>query len=161
MPLLIDGHNLIGAHVFDDIHLAQEDDEARLVAKLRVWQSRYRGKITVIFDRGITGGRSRELSSTGVEVIFARNPRLADDLIHLRIRRARSGRNSGLIVVTNDDAIRREAEAHRIETWRGHEFVERMTLLVPDEPGADADPNLRLSGQEVDEWLDLFGGDSA
>ncbi len=159
MPLLIDGHNLIGAHVFEDIHLAQEDDEARLVAKLRVWKSRYRSKITVIFDRGITGGRSRDLSGRGVEVIFARNPRLADDLIHQRIRRARAGR-SGLIVVTNDDAIRREALAHRVETWRGHELVERMTLLAEAEPDADSDPNLRLSGREVDEWLDLFGGET-
>lgn len=155
MPLLIDGHNLIGAHAFDDIHLAQEDDEARLVAKVRVWKSRYPGKITVVFDRGITGGRSRDLSSTGVDVIFARNPRQADDLIHQRIRRA----PRGLVVVTNDDAIRREAKAHGVETWRGHELLERMALPDVDVPDVGSDPNVKLSGREVDEWLDLFGGE--
>ncbi len=41
MPLLIDGHNLIDAGVFEDISLADEDDEAKLVARLRAWKSRY------------------------------------------------------------------------------------------------------------------------
>ncbi len=156
MPLLIDGHNLIGAGVFADIHLADEDDEARLVARLRVWKSQYRGKITVVFDRGIPGGRDPKLGGAGVEVVFASHPAEADDLIRRRIRR----RTPGLILVSNDEVLLREAAAYGVETWRGQEFVERFAPknLKPEaevEPGAE--PNLHLSEQEVAEWLALFG----
>ncbi len=51
--------------MFEDINLADEDDEAKLVARLRAWKSRY-AAITVIFDRGIPGGRDRNLSGGGV-----------------------------------------------------------------------------------------------
>ncbi|GIV78269.1 NYN domain-containing protein [Litorilinea aerophila] len=156
MPLLIDGHNLIGAGVFADIDLADEDDEARLVARLRVWKSRYRGKITVVFDRGIPGGRDPRLGGAGVEVIFAAHPAEADDLIRRRIHR----RTPGLILVSNDEALLREAAAYGVETWRGQEFVERFTPKNPKleaeaEPGTE--PDLQLSEQEVAEWLALFG----
>ena len=84
--------------------------------------SSYKGTITVIFDRGIVGGASRELSGGGVEVIFARNPQEADDWIRRRIHR----RPQGLVVVTNDWTLRDEAKLYDIETWQAEEFVQRM-----------------------------------
>lgn len=155
MPLLIDGHNLIGAGVFEDIHLSDEDDEAKLAARLRVWKSRYRGKMTVIFDHGITEGTSPQLSGGGVRVIFARNPREADDLIRRRLRNA--PRN--LVLVTNDRALRQEAAAHGVEVWQGDEFVARMQAAsppkpAPPEPGAQS--HLHMSDQEIEMWQRLF-----
>ncbi len=152
MPILIDGHNLIGAGVFPDIRLSDEDDEAKLVARLRVWKSRYKGGFTVIFDRGIPGGKDRKLGGAGVEVIFAASPRQADDLIRKRIR----GRTPGLILVSNDRALRQEAQAQGVTVWSGQEFAQRMTLSGPDAPEPGADPDVRLSGDEVEGWLDLF-----
>ena len=101
MHLLIDGHNLIGAQVFADIRLADEDDEAKLVARLKVWRSRIKGKVTVIFDRGIPGGIDVRMGGAGVEVIFAADPAEADDLIRRRLRHG----VKGLTLVTNDDAL--------------------------------------------------------
>ncbi len=152
MPILIDGHNLIGAGVFPDIHLSDEDDEAKLVARLRVWKSRYKGKFTVIFDRGIPGGKDRKLGGAGVEVIFAASPRQADDLIRRRIQR----RPPGLVLVSNDEALRREARAQGVRVWSGQEFAQRMALATPEDPEPGADPDVRLSGDEVEGWLDLF-----
>lgn len=157
MPLLIDGHNVIGAGVFDDIHLQDEDDEVKLVQRLRVWKSRYPGAITVVFDHGITEGRSQALSGSGVRVIFARNPREADDLIRQRLRRPAKD----LILVTNDAALRREAAAHGVTVWRAHELVERLGRPRPPrrlrrrrEPGEEEQPF--LSEQELEEWERLF-----
>ena len=42
MPFLIDGHNVIA--VLSDIDLADPDDEAKLVVKLRAWSGRERRK---------------------------------------------------------------------------------------------------------------------
>lgn len=156
MPLLIDGHNVIGSGVLPDIRLSDEDDEAKLVARLRVWKSRYRGRMTVIFDRGIAEGQARRLSSGGVQVRFVRNPREADDFIRRRIRQ----RPTGLVVVTNDAALRREALAHRVETWRADEFVRRMSAPrrrpKPKPLDVGAESHVHLSDSEVDEWLRFF-----
>lgn len=166
MALLIDGHNLIGAGVFLDISLSDEHDEVLLVQRLRAWRSRYRGEMTVVFDRGIVGGRSRDLSGGGLTVIFMRNPREADDFIRQRVRQAGAaprakGARPPLIVVTNDRALRQEAVAHNVALWRGEEFVAQMqppdAPAAPEHEGVDSD--VRLSGDEIDEWLDLFGGE--
>ena len=96
MPLLIDGHNLIGSGALADISLDDEDDEAKLVARLRVWRSKAKDQMTVVFDHGITGGKSLTLSGAGVNVIFARNPQDADQLIR---KRRRNNSSRGLMLV--------------------------------------------------------------
>lgn len=177
MPLLIDGHNIIGSGVLEDINLQDENDEERFVSRMRVWRSNYRGKMTVIFDRGIVGGASRELSGGGVEVIFARDPQEADDWIRRRIHR----RPQGLIVVTNDRALRKEAQLYDIETWQAEEFVQRMenrrgrpaaSHIADRHQGAGkssevrkdeqqnekgAESHVSLSEKEISEWEKLFG----
>ena len=177
MPLLIDGHNIIGSGVLEDINLQDENDEELFVSRLRVWRSNYRGKMTVIFDRGIVGGASRELSGGGVDVIFARDPQEADDWIRRRIHR----RPQGLIVVTNDWALRQEAQLYEIETWQAEEFVQRMESrrgrpAAPhiadrhqgtgsssegrkDEQQSEkgAESHVSLSEEEISEWEKLFG----
>lgn len=156
MRLLIDGHNLIGSNVFSDIRLRDEDDEAKLVMRLKVWQSRlYKergGSMTVIFDRGIPGGIDVKMGGSGVEVVFAANPAQADDLIRRRLQRA----NKSLVLVTNDEALLRDAAVYGVTTWRGVEFIERMKLKSPDLPEAGTEVDVQVSKAEVDEWLALF-----
>lgn len=153
MAMLIDGHNLIGAGIFEDIRLSDEDDEAKLVARLKVWKSRIRGQVTVIFDRGIPGGKDVKLGGAGVEVIFAADPVQADDLIRRRLR----DKPKDLILVTQDDALVRVAKAYGVKTLRGEEFLQKMLPPKPVvvEPGEEED--VRLSEAEVQEWLRIFG----
>ncbi len=158
MPLLIDGHNLIGSGAIPDISLADEDDEAKLVARLRIWRSKAADRMTVIFDHGITGGRSIGLSGAGVNVVFARNPQDADELIRQRLRSA----SKGLILVSNDAELRREAASAQVEAWRSDEFVQRMqtrtskTSKTIPAPEAGAESHVNLSEREVDDWLRMF-----
>jgi len=160
VPLLIDGHNLIGSGMLEGISLEDEDDELRLVKRLRVWRSNYKGDMTVVFDRGIVGGTSRELSGGGVKVIFARDPQEADDWIKRRIH----ARQPGLTVVTNDWSLCREARLYDVDTWRADEFVLKMQsgraqpaqeAESTEEPGAETD--VQLSDGELSEWMQLFG----
>lgn len=153
MAYLIDGHNLIGAGVFEDISLADEDDEAKLVARLKVWRSRTRGKIAVIFDRGIPGGRDVKMGGAGVEVVFAADPAQADDLIRRRLRIHAKGQ----VLVTNDEALLAEAAAYGVRTLRGADFVKRMTLRAPAGPEGGTEEDVQLSAAEVAEWMALFG----
>ncbi len=155
MPILIDGHNLIGSGVFPDIRLDMEDDELQLIARMKVWRSRYRGKFILFFDRGIPGGKDVKLGGAGVEVIFAASPTEADDLIRRRLRR----KAANLVLVSNDAALRREARINGVESWSGDDFVARLgppaAAQGPADPGDAA--TIQISADEVDEWMALFG----
>jgi len=154
MPLLIDGHNLIGCGELPGISLADEDDELKLVRLLRCYRSRVRKDITVFFDAGLPGGRSRQLSGSGVEVIFAHDrDQRADDLIASRLRRAANPRN--LTVVTSDHALADLARARGARVISSQEFAARLTAPPPSSPRQREEPP--LSPQEVEEWLAFFG----
>lgn len=149
MPLLIDGHNLIGK--MPNLRLDDPEDEARLVARLRAFAARTGQRITVVFDQGLPGGRSRELSGGGIEVIFAPIGRSADGILRERIRRARDPR--GLIVVTSDRTIATEARACGAHVMRAEEFAAQLSAR-PQAVGTK--PDEHLSPQEVKEWLRVF-----
>jgi predicted RNA-binding protein with PIN domain len=163
MPLLIDGHNLIGR--LPDLHLDDPEDEAKLVSRLRAYcaRTRKRGRTgkragaprraVVVFDHGLPGGRSWELSGGGVEVIFASAGRTADSILRERIRQARDPR--GLTVVTSDREVIAAAQARGVRVMRSEEFA--VHLSTPQTKAAERD--VHLSIEEVEEWLDIFGGE--
>jgi predicted RNA-binding protein with PIN domain len=152
MPLLIDGHNLIGQ--MPDIRLDDPHDEAKLVERLRRYRARTGARISVIFDGGVPAGWSADLSGGGVEVTFARPGIPADALILRRIRRARNPR--GLKVVTSDAEVISAARKRGIRVISSREFA--AELNAP--PGARSNDakrsDVRLSPQEVEEWLTVF-----
>ena len=154
---LVDGHNLIGSGLIPGVNLAQEDDEARLVAWLRARQPNLRRKIVVFFDGGIPGGRSLALSGGGVTAIFAAQRRSnADRLILARVRQAQPA--SHLTVVTNDAVLRQAVSSLGAQVMRPAEFVQRIQRpprRVTTSSSTKLEP--KLSAQEVEEFLRLFG----
>jgi hypothetical protein len=150
MPVLIDGHNLIGR--LPDISLADPDDEVRLVARLQSYAGRTGKRVTVVFDRGLPGGRSQTLSRGRVEVIFAPTGRNADRVLMERIRRARDP--SGLTVVTSDRQVIATARDRGARVVRAEAFVGQLEPSpAPEDAGK---PDATLSPEQVDEWLELF-----
>lgn len=149
MPLLVDGHNLIGQ--MPDLHLDDPEDEAKLVARLRTYAARTGRRVTVVFDQGLPGGRSRELSGGGVEVVFASPGRSADGILRERIRRA--GDPCGLTVVTSDRAIMAVARARGARVLGGATFAAQLSAPPP---AVEPEPDEHLSPQEVEEWLRVF-----
>jgi predicted RNA-binding protein with PIN domain len=161
---LVDGHNLIGQ--LQDLSLDDPYDEAKLTMAIRSYCMRSRSKATVIFDNGLPGGVSRELSNSDVTVIFAPPRTSADSLL---MRRARDlGNLNGVILVTSDRRIRRLAFAYGMETMASEEFA----LLIgfrpveveptPEQPAPrvqvvyEKNPNPYVSPQEVAYWLPIF-----
>ncbi len=148
MPLLIDGHNLIGK--LPDLHLDDPDDEAKLAVRLRAYCSRTGKRVTVVFDHGLPGGRSHELSGGGVEAVFAATGRSADGILRERIREDRDPR--GLIVVTSDREVIATAQTRGARVIRSEEFVDQLS-----EPQADSvEQDVQLSTEEIAEWLKVF-----
>lgn len=157
MHFLIDGHNLIAR--MPDIDLADPDDEAKLVARLKRWASAgSKRKVTVIFDAGLPGGTDRSLSNSTVTVVFAPTNSTADTLLIKRIRKLRDV--AATVMVTSDQAILAAAHQRRVRVMRSEEFVAMLTedrRPPPRTKAEQAADDPRLSPSELAEWLELFG----
>ena len=159
MPLLIDGHNLIGR--LPDLHLDDPDDEAQLVARLRTYCARTGKRVTVVFDRGLPGGRSQGLSGGRVDVVFASSGHTADGILCERVRRSHDPR--GLTVVTSDREVIAAARARGARVMRSEEFAARLGTRrtaqgeTRAKGEAEAEKDVHLSAEEVEEWLQVFG----
>ena len=152
MPVLIDGHNLI-AHM-PGMSLDDPDDEAKLVLRLRAYNARTRKKVTVVFDHGLPGGWSRELSTGPVQVVFAGSHSNADRVILERIREA--ARPTEIKLVSSDGELGRAADARRVEVISSQEFAQMLTKPPPGKPRPSAREDVQLSKDEVREWMRVF-----
>lgn len=160
MHYLIDGHNLIAS--LPDIDLSDPDDEAKLVEKLRRWTAaNSKRRVTVVFDAGLPGGVSRNLSSGPIKAIFAPAGTTADDLLIQRINNIT--KVQGYAVVTSDHAVVRVANQRRMTVIRSQAFAADMQAeLAQRRAGGKQRPaaaEANMSPAELEEWLALFGGE--
>jgi predicted RNA-binding protein with PIN domain len=151
MPILIDGHNLIGQ--LPALSLEDPDDEEKLVRLLVSYRARTRKSITVVFDPGTTFSLSQAQKVGGVEVVFAPHNSSADAVIARRVGASRNPR--GWLVVTSDHELaetvaRQGARVQSADAFAAH-------LGESTEPEADWKDS-PLSPDEVEAWLDFFEG---
>jgi predicted RNA-binding protein with PIN domain len=164
---LIDGHNLIGQ--LQDISLDDPHDEAKLAFAVRRYCAGGRCKAMIIFDNGITGGVSKQLSNSDVTVVFAPQRTSADNLLMQKARTLTNDPNyRDFVLVTSDRRISQLAFAYGVETLSSEEFAImlgfRPVELPAETPNAprrvvilyDKDPNPNISAQEVAYWLPIF-----
>ncbi len=153
MPLLIDGHNLIGQ--VPGISLADADDEAQLVMLLRRYSTAKRGRqVVVVFDRGVYG-HPQQLNGYGITCFFARSPHDADAELIKRLRALKRPRDWAL--VSSDRAIARVAEECGVRVIDARAFARQLRAgQAANAPGAPEKPEARLSEAEIEEWLELF-----
>lgn len=157
MPILVDGHNLIGQ--IPHLRLDMPDDEMQLVMLLRRYATRKRGRrIVVVFDKG-GYGQAGSLNGYGVECYFARQPNDADKELIRRIRAIK--RPGAWQVVSSDRAVVGEARARKIAVVSSAEFARRLLARnePPRVPPAAKYREQTLSPHEIEEWLRLFGAE--
>ncbi len=163
MNYLIDGHNLIGK--MPDIHLPDEDDEARLTLRLLNWAAVSKNnRAIVVFDRGLPGPQWLRLASDYLKVIFVPEGRSADQWL-ITFMRQQVRNPQEYILVSSDRALRREAEARRIKTIPAEDFAGQVAAewaaaqAQMREAPAEPPPDPRPTADDVAEWLQLFGGE--
>lgn len=161
MPYLIDGHNLIPK--IPGLSLQAIDDEVQLIKLLKVFCRQQRKRVDVYFDNA-PAGHSRTRKFGSVTAHFVRQGATADAAIYARLRSlGRSARN--WTVVSSDREVQAAARAAHAQVASSEVFAQELeqpaseTTIAPSGPGSDA--NLALSQEEVDDWLRLFGADSA
>lgn len=157
MPLLIDGHNLIGQ--ISGISLADADDEAKLVMLLRRYATAKRARqVFVVFDHGVYG-HPEQLDGYGVSCYFARSPRDADQELIRRIKKVAHPKE--WTVVTSDRQIVRAAADRGVRVISSHAFAAQLTTPRPQAAPEEKPRDVKLSEAEVEEWMALFGQSEA
>jgi hypothetical protein len=152
LPYLIDGHNVIGQ--LKDLSLDDPHDEALLVERLKSFAARRRVRLVVVFDGGLPGGLSRDLSTPSVQAVFAHSGSSADAIILERLGSLRDPGN--WTVVSADQVIIQAAARRRVRVLSPDGFAQ---ALAPPATPNDEPRDPHLTPREIDEWLDLFGGE--
>ncbi len=153
MPLLIDGHNLIGQ--MSDIRLSDPDDEAKLVQRLQSYYRLTREPITVVFDSGAVQGIGKPAAGPGVTVIYASSNEDADAVIRRRIERERTPRS--LTVISGDRRITDLAQVCGAPVIKSRDFAQQMAeRLNPTANPAREDDKPKTTSDDVDYWLGIF-----
>jgi predicted RNA-binding protein with PIN domain len=155
MNYLIDGHNLIAR--METMSLADPDDEAKLVLRLRSWTAASRKRqVTVIFDGGLPAGMDKRLSTSQVTVVFAPEDSTADAVIVRRINKIRNP--AEYLIVSSDRAVLAAAAARRVPSLVSEAFAVQLEE-EPSQPVPAAEPEKpeNSAAGEIEEWLNLFG----
>ena len=151
MPILIDGHNLIGR--LSQLSLQDPDDEEKLVSLLRSYRARTGKAITVVFDPGGTFALSQKRRRGGIETVFAAHGSNADAVIAKRVNRSRNPRD--WLVVTSDRNLADIVARQGARVRSAEDFAKELGALGDTSPDwKDVPP----SAEEVETWLSLFEG---
>ena len=153
MHWLIDGHNLIGQ--MPGLRLDDPDDEEKLLAYLRRYRARTGHTLTVVFDAGQAYRPAKTQKRGGITVQFVSPGQTADQILVRRIRKVKNPQ--AVIVVTSDLAVQQAARQAGLRVLTSPEFAQQLSQssspTATDEGGR---ANIRLSPDEVDEWLAIF-----
>lgn len=154
MPVIIDGHNLIGK--MSTISLADPDDEEKLIRILARHLHKKRRKMVVVFDKGAqTDLRPRQCGSR-LRVIFAPPESSADALIIDMIKKDPNPK--GMTIVSSDNEIRRCARSRRAKVVSAEDFA-RELVAGSDQPANDN--SIGTPDVDIDDWENWFKGRSS
>ena len=150
MPYLIDGHNLIPKL---GLRLDSIDDEMQLIGILQEFCRVQRRDAEVYFD-GAPVGQARTQKFGIVTAHFVRLGTTADTAIKSRLEKmGRAARN--WIVVSSDHEVQNSARIVHADIVSSEKFAELLGKSSSLKSKSDAES--KLSSEEVEEWLKLFG----
>jgi predicted RNA-binding protein with PIN domain len=149
--LIIDGHNLIPK--VPGLSLQAPDDEMRLVELLQRYCAHRNTRAEVYFDRAAAGNAGRRPFGA-VTAVFVRSGRTADQAIAARVRQlGKQARN--WVVVSSDREVQQAARWAGARVLTSEAFAAELSALNRSQPASEKPE--KLTPDELDEWLRLFG----
>lgn len=159
---LIDGHNLIP--YVPGLSLSEIDDEQRLIDALVSFCAATGRSVEVFFDKAPPGRSGMRRYGNRLVARFIREGKTADEAIRERLAQlGRAARN--VTVVSSDNQVRAEARSRQAQVVDSGVFASTMLEAArtppaaPHQPAKDKGAKAVLSPREMQEWLDLFGGE--
>jgi len=153
MPVIIDGHNLIPK--IPGLSLQAIDDETQLLELLGEYCRRSRRQVEVFFDNAPPGvPRARSFGRVTARFVRAGVP--ADQAIREKlVRLGKAARN--WTVVSSDHQIQAAARAARATVLSAEAFAQELQKTLEASPPKPDAPEDKLSPEELESWLKLFG----
>lgn len=156
MPFIIDGHNLIPR--VPGLSLDQIDDEDKLIQLLQDFARKVNKNIEVYFDNAPPGTVRKEKFGR-VIAHFISESSTADAAIKNKLKSmGKAAKNWTL--VSADMEILAEARSRQVRSMDPDEFV--SSYLIEQgavEESLETSPDVHISGDEINEWLDIFKGE--
>lgn len=157
MPLLIDGHNLIGK--MPDMSLADPNDELKLVSKLQAYAEIVQKRIVVIFDPNPLDttpviARQRNQHGAYLTAIFAEPGMTADRLIRDKVSETKD--RQGLTVITSDNAVASFARQSGIRVQPAGDFAKLLVERTDARNAVRTDVKPAPSRADVKAWAEVF-----
>jgi predicted RNA-binding protein with PIN domain len=150
VPILIDGHNLVGK--LSMLSLEDPDDEEMLVRLLQPYQARSGKAITVVFDPGPGQALPRSRRLGRIEVVFAPQGSSADAVIARRVQQSRDP--GSWLVVTSDLELANTVRRQGAKVQSADDLAGQLASADGESLGWKEDPP---SLDDVEDWLALFG----
>jgi uncharacterized protein len=155
MPLLIDGHNVIGQ--MRDLHLSDPHDEVKLIERIKRFALKTGKAVTLIFDPNPNETAPSlwpERQDHGkVQARWAQAGQKADDVIRALVGDAKDRR--GLTVITSDGALVSYCRACGVKAMASSEFIKELETTLGERFNPEAKPE-NVKPSEIDEWLQVF-----
>jgi predicted RNA-binding protein with PIN domain len=149
MPYLIDGHNLIPKL---GLRLDELDDEIELAHILQEFARKKRQQIEVYFDGAPPASAGTRKLGT-VTGHFISRGQSADSAMRARLNNmGKSAKN--WTVVSSDREVQSSAKVNEAKFISSEEFVKLIRAALSNPTKIDEQ---KISNQEVEEWLKLFG----
>lgn len=150
MPFLIDGHNLIPKL---GLRLESIDDEIELIGILQEFCRLERRQVEVFFD-GAPPPQAGTRKLGRVTAHFVRLGTTADNAIRKRVKSLRKSVKNWT-VVSSDRQVQAEARAAQAKVMSSDSFAGllKQARKTASKPTAER----KLSREEVDDWLKVFG----
>ena len=155
MPLLIDGHNLIGK--LGDMSLSDPNDERKLIARVRAYADRTGKRIAIVFDPAPFEQHARLIPSKSqhgpnLSVVFSDAGIKADTVIRERVAATKD--RQGLIVVTSDQAVAMFTRQCGVKVQSSEMFGKAMRDVLQEHHTPLEKP--RMSMADAMAWADVF-----
>lgn len=153
--LIIDGHNLVPK--IAGLHLADEDDEIRLIELLQEYCRLARRQAELFFD-GSPEPRASNRKNGLVHVHYIKLGYSADDAIIRFVRNLGSEKNN-CTVVSSDHRIQNAVLALGCKMMGSDSFSRLISTTLNSEAAVQQRREKPPSSGEIDEWLSLFDQD--
>lgn len=157
MSIIVDGYNYIGRS--QELQLNDAGARDKVIYLMGQYCARVKKSLTLIFDGNYfvhLANRKRRYGR--VTVIYTSPIYTADDTIKKMVKNQESRRRKSLLVVSSDQDILQYAQSHGTQVLKSEEFERRIYQSLAKKKGIDR-VNIRISDQEVQEWLEIFGPD--
>ncbi len=158
MPLLIDGHNLIGK--LHDLSLSDPRDEQKLVVRLRSYAGRAGKRVVVVFDPARNGSAMpsiwQQTETIGnVQIIWADQGNSADAVIRDKVANFKD--RKGWLVVTSDNAVASFTRQCGVKIQSSEQFADVLKAASAETIFSQSDSDKpKPNRAEAASWSDIF-----